>query len=268
MPLTTCTPDSELRGGRTIGSDVRSAFCARLGHSFVDDALFDLSVRHRSWCAEHGGVESNERLEFLGDAVLGVVVTDFLFRQAPEMSEGVLARRRSELVNATTLARVARRIGLGEVLALGRGEDITGGRDKTSILADAMEAVFGAVYLDGGAVAATHVILDLLADDIDGVLRGERDSDHKSRLQELAAQRSAELPRYELSETGPEHDKRFTATVTVAGVGGSGTGRTKKEAEQAAASEAAERLLRASDEVSAPEAATEPIDHAPGGDDG
>ena len=266
--MTTCTPDSEVRGGRTIGSDARPEFCARLGHTFVDDALFDLSVRHRSWCAEHGGVESNERLEFLGDAVLGVVVTDFLFRQAPGMSEGVLARRRSELVNATTLARVARRIGLGEVLALGRGEDITGGRDKTSILADAMEAVFGAVYLDGGAGAATHVILDLLADDIDGVLRGERDSDHKSRLQELAAQRSADLPRYELSETGPEHDKRFTATVTVAGVGGSGTGRTKKEAEQAAAREAAEHLLRDGDPVSAPRRATDPIDHAPGGDDG
>ena len=187
-------------------------------------------------------MESNERLEFLGDAVLGVIVTDYLYRASPESSEGVLARRRSELVNATALAAAARSIDLGAALLLGRGEDLTGGRDKTSILADAVEAVFGAVYLDGGIVAATSVVLDLLEPRILEVLGGGVDSDAKSRLQELAAQHGGELPRYELSETGPEHDKRFRAVVRAGGFTGSGEGRTKKEAEQAAARDVADLL--------------------------
>jgi ribonuclease-3 len=171
-----------------------------------------------------------------------VVVTDYLFRASPESSEGVLARRRSELVNATALAAAARGIDLGASLLLGRGEDLTGGRDKTSILADAIEAVFGAVYLDGGIVAATSVVLDLLEPRILEVLGGGVDSDAKSRLQELAAQHGGDLPRYELSETGPEHDKRFDAVVRAGGFVGRGQGRTKKEAEQAAARDVADLL--------------------------
>lgn len=221
----------------------RDELCDRLQYHFDDDALLDLALRHRSWCAEHGAVDSNERLEFLGDSVLGVVVTDHLYRGSPGSSEGVLARRRSELVSANALAGVARSIGLGDVLALGKGEESTGGRAKTSILADAMEGVIGAVYLDGGIEAARAVVLGLLDERIDGVVSGDVASDHKSRLQEFAAHRFGELPRYDLTEEGPEHEKVFRAVVRLRGeCFGSGEGRTKKEAEQAAARQATEQL--------------------------
>ncbi len=192
-----------------------------------------------------------------------MVVTDYLFRASPESSEGVLARRRSELVNATALADAARGIDLGAALLLGRGEDLTGGRDKTSILADAIEAVFGAVYLDGGIVAATSVVLDLLEPRILDVLGGGVDSDAKSRLQELAAQHGGDLPRYELSEAGPEHDKRFRAVVRAGGFTGTGEGRTKKEAEQAAAREVADLLGSAGDRQ---RPSDEQAGHEPGAD--
>jgi ribonuclease-3 len=247
MPSTTSSPGSDPIGTDVAtepgGPDPVEALCERLGYRFADADLLQLALRHRSWCAEHGNVASNERLEFLGDAVLGLVVTDHLFRTAPSTSEGVLARRRSELVSATALASVARSIGLGGALWLGKGEQATGGRSKTSILADAMEGVLGAVYLDGGLGAAASVVLRLLDERITGVVAGDVASDHKSRLQELAAQRFGELPRYELSEAGPEHAKEFEAVVLLGGDAyGSGAGRTKKEAEQAAAREAWERL--------------------------
>ncbi len=238
MPSTTSLQSSD---GDPV--DPHDVLCARLAYRFTDPSLLDLSLRHRSWCAEHGSVESNERLEFLGDAVLGVVVTDHLYRTSPEMNEGVLARRRSELVSAAALAEVARSVDLGAALSLGKGEESTGGRDKTSILADAMEAVIGAVYLDGGVSASTTMILHLLDGRIDEVVHGGLASDHKSRLQEHAARHFGQLPRYELSEDGPEHEKRFAARVLLDGVvWGEGEGRTKKEAEQAAALAAVRRL--------------------------
>lgn len=188
-------------------------------------------------------MESNERLEFLGDAVLGLIVTDHLYRTSPEQNEGVLARRRSELVSAAALAAVARSVDLGDALLLGKGEEATGGRDKTSILADAMEAVIGAVYLDGGMSASTTMVLRLLDGRIDEVVHGGLASDHKSRLQEYAARHFGQLPRYELSEDGPEHEKLFAASVQLDGmVWGEGEGRTKKEAEQAAALAAVRKL--------------------------
>lgn len=249
MPSTTSSHGSEPTIAAGPGTDVavrpspRDALCDRIGHRFADGRLLDLALRHRSWCAEHGGVDSNERLEFLGDAVLGVVVTDHLFHVSPSSSEGVLARRRSELVSAIALAGVARSIGLGEVLLLGKGEESTGGRAKTSILADAMESVIGAVYLDGGIDAARSVVLGLLDERIDGVVSGDVASDHKSRLQEVAARHFGELPSYQLSEAGPEHQKVFHAVVRFGDrEWGSGDGRTKKEAEQAAAREATARL--------------------------
>jgi ribonuclease-3 len=243
MPSTTSSHESESVVVPAVDPNPRETLCARLGYRFADDALLDLALRHRSWCAENGAVASNERLEFLGDAVLGLVVTDHLFRSAPGSSEGVLARRRSELVSALALAGVARTIGLGDALLLGKGEESTGGRAKTSILADAMESVLGAVYLDGGVGAATSVILQLLDERIDGVVSGELASDHKSRLQEVAAHRFGELPQYLMTEDGPEHEKRFRAVVRLGGVEwGAGEGRTKKEAEQAAAREASDRL--------------------------
>ena len=240
---------SSHRGGEQAR---RAELCRRIEHRFADDTLLELALRHRSWCSEHGGVESNERLEFLGDSVLGLVVTEHLFAGSPTSSEGVLARRRSELVSANALAGVARSIGLGDVLRLGKGEEATGGRTKTSILADAMEGVIGAVYLDGGLQAARSVVLGLLDERIDGVVSGDVTSDHKSRLQEMAARRFGELPRYEISEYGPEHEKVFRAVVRLAGDRwGAGEGRTKKEAEQAAARETTRLLSQRHDEPAA-----------------
>ncbi|MHB1138542.1 MAG: ribonuclease III [Microthrixaceae bacterium] len=254
MPSTTSSPDSEVDH-----VDPRDELCRLLGYQFTDPRWLDLALRHRSWCAENGAVASNERLEFLGDSVLGLVVTDHLFRAAPDTSEGVLARHRSELVSAAALAEVARSVQLGAALALGKGEESTGGRNKTSILADGMEAVIGGVYLDGGIGASTTLVLHLLEDRIGDVLYGGLASDHKSRLQELAAHRFGHLPRYLLSEDGPEHEKHFWARVELGGTEwGRGEGRTKKEAEQAAARRAFERLQKEPDDVtvSVPDAAT------------
>lgn len=238
MPSTTSSHGSE-----PDDPDPREALCARLAYRFDDPGLLELALRHRSWCSENGAVESNERLEFLGDAVLGIVVTDHLFRAGPDASEGVLARHRSELVSAAALAAVARSIQLGAALRLGKGEDSTGGRDKTSILADALEAVIGAVYLDGSMAAASELVLGLLADRIDEVVDGGLASDHKSRLQEIAARRFGQLPRYRLEEGGPEHQKWFRAAVELDGAPwGTGEGRTKKAAEQSAALAAIDRL--------------------------
>ncbi len=215
-----------------------------LGYDFEDPGLLELALRHRSWCAENGGVPSNERLEFLGDSVLGLVITDHLYASSPDEPEGVLARRRSELVNTVMLAEISAEVGLGSWIQLGKGEETTGGREKASILADALEAVFGAIYLDSGLEASRAVIVRLYGDRLVDVADGAFMTDHKSRLQELSAQRFGELPRYELTGSGPEHAKLFSASVAIDGHElGTGEGRTKKEAEQAAASEAYENLL-------------------------
>jgi ribonuclease-3 len=193
-------------------------------------------MAHRSWCAETPGVKSNERLEFLGDAVLGLVVTDHIFRTYPELPEGELAKVRAAVVNAGALAELAAELDLGRALHLGKGEDASGGREKPSILADAMEAVIGAVYIDGGYDAARSLIMGLLGDRIEEAAAGPGGQDFKTRLQELAAQRFDQLPQYAVDDEGPDHAKRFFATVRIAGdVRGSGEGRSKKQAEQAAA---------------------------------
>jgi ribonuclease-3 len=185
----------------------------------------------------HSG--SNERLEFLGDAVLGLVVTDHLFVTYPTMAEGELAKVRASVVNSEALAEVAVSLGLGASLLLGKGEDASGGREKSSILADAMEAVIGAVYLDGGWAAAAPLVMQLLGERIEEAAAGPGGQDYKTRLQELAAREFDQLPRYEVSDDGPDHAKRFFATVLVEGVPrGRGEGRSKKHAEQGAAREA------------------------------
>jgi len=185
-------------------------------------------MAHRSWCAETPGEASNERLEFLGDAVLGLVVTDHLYLTYP------------------ALAEVATEVGLGPALLLGKGEDSSGGREKPSILADAMEAVIGAVYLDGGWDAASSLIMRLLGDRIEEGAAGPGGQDYKTRLQELAARRFDQLPRYDVTDEGPDHAKRFFATVTLGGVRrGTGEGRSKKQAEQQAAREAWHELSAA-----------------------
>jgi ribonuclease-3 len=194
------------------------------------------ALTHRSWCAEFAGHESNERLELLGDAVLGLVVTDFAFRAYPELAEGELAKVRADVVSAVVLAQVAGALGLGPAMFLGKGEDASGGRDKASILADAIEALIGAVYLDGGWDAASELVLVLLGHRIAEAASGPGVADYKTRLQELAARRFECLPRYEVADRGPDHAKHFSATVEVAGgIRGTGEGRSKKQAEQAAA---------------------------------
>lgn len=242
------SPTVDLSTGLRSDGTIRRLSVA-LGYDFADPTLLELALRHRSWCSEHGGAESNERLEFLGDAVLGLVVTDHLYATNPGLAEGVLARCRSELVNARVLARIAEQLDLGSAVLLGRGEDATGGREKTSILADAMEAVFGAVYLDGGIEAAGRVVLGLLGPAIERVTSGDPGTDYKSLLQELVVQTHDEVPRYELSEAGPDHDKWFEAVAWIGEVAvGRGGGRSKKQAEQAAAGVAWRSMTEAAEQ--------------------
>jgi ribonuclease-3 len=215
----------------------------RLGVKIRSRALLEMALTHRSFAYEQGKVDTNERLEFLGDAVLGIVVTDALYREYPALPEGDLAKMRAALVNMTVLADVAREVGLGEAVLLGRGEAMTGGREKPSILADTLEAFFGAIYLDRGMSASSKVILDLFLPRIRGQVEGGTVQDYKTTLQELAAARLGTMPEYRIEESGPDHAKRFSATLLLAGeVYGSGSGRSKKEAEQAAAKVAVERL--------------------------
>lgn len=201
-------------------------------------------MAHRSWCAENPGNGSNERLEFLGDAVLGLVVTAHVYRLYPDLPEGHLAQVRASVVNSATLAETADELGLGEYLLLGKGEDASSGREKPTILADAMEAVIGAVYLDGGWSAAEDLVLRVLGERISDAAAVPGSGDYKTRLQEMAARTFEVLPRYEVVGTGPDHAKHFEATVVLAGrVVGEGSGRSKKQAEQAAAREAWNTLV-------------------------
>jgi len=198
---------------------------------------------HRSWCAEHPGWDSNERLEFLGDAVLGIVVTDNLFRAYPDLPEGELAKVRASVVSAAALSEVAVELRLGEALLLGKGEDGSGGREKPSILADALEAVLGIVYMEMGPRPAADLVMRLLGERIAEAASGPGGPDYKTRLQELVARRFEGVPRYEVDDDGPDHAKRFFARVRVDGlVRGEGQGRSKKQAEQSAARDAWERL--------------------------
>ncbi|MFD9892777.1 ribonuclease III [Amycolatopsis sp. NPDC059027] len=224
----------------------------------LDPELLRLSLTHRSYAYENGGLPPNERLEFLGDAVLGLVVTDHLYTTHPELPEGQLAKLRASVVNMHALAGVARGLGeggLGAHLLLGKGEELTGGRDKASILADGLEAVIGAVYLQHGIEVARKLVHHLF----DGLLaeapRRGAGLDWKTSLQELTASAGFGVPEYRVEDTGPDHRKEFTATVLVGGRDyGRGTGSTKKEAEQKAA-EMAWRAL--TDEIAAAKQAEE-----------
>jgi ribonuclease-3 len=219
----------------------------RLGHTFSDITLLQHALAHRSWCGEQeGGAPSNERLEFLGDAVLGLVVAQYSYHRFPDFPEGMLAKVRSAVVNARVLAQVAEDLGVGDVLLLGRGEEASGGRSKASILSDAFEAILGAVYLDAGWDAAELLILRELSDHIARAGGSPDDFDHKSRLQEKAVRDGGGTPRYVVVGSGPDHDRAYVAEVFVGGtLWGSGEGRSKKDAEQEAARNAWEGLNRA-----------------------
>ena len=208
-------------------------------HIVVDPELLLLALTHRSFAYENGGIPTNERLEFLGDSILGQAVTVKLFRDNPDLDEGELAKRRASLVSSAALAEVGRSIGLGPFIRLGRGETMTGGADKPSILADTVEAIIGAVYLDAGGDAATALVLRLVAPLMLDPARFGAAMDPKTSLQEIAARRGAPAPVYTVAESGPDHNKHFVATVTVGGLAeASGEGSSKKQAEMAAALEA------------------------------
>lgn len=229
-----------------------TAFEKALGHKFSDRKLLEMALTHRSFANEQGRRTHYERLEYLGDAVLGLVAAEWLYAKFPDEAEGELSRRKSWMVSARLLFRRAKQLGLGELLMLGVGEERSGGRDKVNLLADSLEAVFGAVYLDGGFKAARAVILPLLE-----ISLSEREAatfDAKTRLQELVQARGWELPEYRVAgEEGPDHSKRFTIECWLAGsLAGTGAGESKKLAEQRAAATALAALREASAEVAEP----------------
>jgi len=216
----------------------RSALTRALGVS-IDAEMLELALTHRSWAYENGAVATNERLEFLGDSILGQAVTVMLYTSYPLLAEGDLAKRRASLVSSVALAEVARAIGLGQHLKLGKGEELTGGREKSSILADTVEAIIGACYLDCGGDAATALVLRLIDPLMADPDRFGTAMDPKTSLQELAAQRGLSVPVYEINDDGPDHSKVFTATVIVGDDAiATGTGTSKKQAEMSAALEA------------------------------
>lgn len=216
----------------------------------IDEPLLDHALTHRSYAYENGGLPTNERLEFLGDSVLGLVVTESLYRDHPDMAEGQLAKLRAAVVNMRALAQVARGLGVGDYLLLGRGEESTGGRDKASILADTMEALIGTVFLAQGLEHArvfVHHLLDPLMQSSASLGAG---LDWKTSLQELSASGSFGTPEYRVSEEGPDHEKTFTARVHIGDeVLGEGVGRSKKEAEQKSAELAWNELTRRANAV-------------------
>ena len=229
--------------GRTVPSTLLRALAVPISAAALERALV-----HRSFAYEHGGLPTNERLEFLGDSVLGLVVTDTLYRGHPHLPEGQLAKLRAAVVQMGALAEVARELSLGAYVRLGRGEQVTGGRNKPSILADTLEAVIGAVYIDCGLDEARALVHRLFDPVIARSARLGAGLDWKTSLQELTAVKMLGVPDYQVEESGPDHQKSFRATVRVGGrMLGSGQGRTKKAAEQQAA-EAAWRAITAESE--------------------
>ncbi len=222
--------------------DDLAVLAGRLGVA-IDLSVLQHALTHRSYAYENGGAPDNERLEFLGDAVLGIIVAEALFRDYPDVAESALAKYRSAVVNARTLAEVANELGIGDFVLLGRGEETTGGRAKVSILADAMEAVLGAVYLELGIEAAADVVHRLLDGRMSQAARLGAGLDWKTSLQELGARSGAGVPTYEVEASGPDHAKHFAAVVVVGShVRGEGAGPSKKIAEQEAAAAAYDAL--------------------------
>ena len=209
-----------------------------LGYRFNSAEQLTVALRHSSFVNEQPqtGITSNERLEFLGDAVLNLAISHLLMKRYPDLTEGELSRNRAQLVNETELAAIAREIGLGPHLLLGKGEALTDGREKNSILADATEAVIAAIYLDGGFDAASGFVENQFRERLRCTNRTRYETDFKSMLQERVQSIHHEVPRYEvLDEIGPDHDKTFRIQMTVAGITAQGDGKSKKMAEQEAA---------------------------------
>jgi ribonuclease-3 len=223
----------------------------RIGYTFRDAELLERSLTHKSYANENRVSYHNERMEFLGDAVLSLVISEYLMKDCPDSTEGDLSRLRAAVVSEPALAAISREIGLGHYLLLGKGEDHTGGRNKDSLLADCLEALIAAVYLDAGKDAATSLILRLFEEVIKKTSSSGGSLDYKTGLQELCQEQLKQLPEYRIvSETGPDHQKQFEIEVWIKGqLSGRGTGKSKKEAEQRAAREALEKLSEKTNSV-------------------
>lgn len=232
------------KSDRQLGSGAIDEWTANIaGHVFDDRGLLDLWRAHRSWCAESGSKPSNERLEFLGDAILQWIVTEWIYRSHPDQSEGTLSELRKSLVNTDALAATARRIGLGQWLLLGAGEDAGGGRDKASILADALEALIGALYLDGGRETARRFVEDLFEGQSTERIDRLDEFDARSHLIRVCVREFHRPPKVEITSHGAAHEPVFLAEIVINGdVMGRAQGRTKKAAAQAASSLALEAL--------------------------
>ncbi|MGC7870454.1 ribonuclease III [Desulfosporosinus sp. SYSU MS00001] len=253
MPVSAKTDGKSVRkryGFVSSKKDLGLNLAKRLGLDVPPNRLFITALTHPSYVFENpqSGRENNQRLEFLGDAILDFVVAEYLYLNYPERPEGELTKMRAAVVNETTLARKAHEISLGQELLLGKGEQVSGGRERPSILADAWEAVIGAIYLQYGFQEARRVILEMLKPAIEGVAEGNY-GDYKTMLQEKAQRQEIEVSYQILAEEGPDHNKSFTAGVFLQGkLMGKGIGRTKKEAEQHAAQQVLENWGKANDE--------------------
>lgn len=215
---------------------------ARLGLD-IRQELLQLAFTHRSFAYENGLTETNERLEFLGDSVLGLVVTEELYTKYPDLDESRLSPLRSGIVNMRALAEIARSLELGQYIRIGKGEELTGGRDKNSLLADSLEALIGAIYLSSGFSETQRIVRNLIGETLESAMSKGAGLDGKTSLQELAAARKLSAPEYQVTESGPDHDKTFVATAVVGGEAiASGEGKSKREAEQIAARIAYEKL--------------------------
>jgi ribonuclease-3 len=216
----------------------------RIGYTYTTTELLERSLTHKSYANENRVPYHNERMEFLGDSVLNLIISEYLMKSSPDSTEGDLSRLRAAVVSEPALATVAREIGLGDYLLLGKGEDQTGGRNKDSLLADCLEALIASLYLDGGKDAAEAFVLRFFEEMLKRTCRSGGTLDYKTLLQELCQERLKQLPDYRVvSETGPDHQKQFEVELSVKSeVYGRGRGRNKKEAEQKAAKEALEKL--------------------------
>ncbi len=227
---------------RFLTSNLYSELLSQLGTE-VDAELLELAFTHRSFAYEAGLSATNERLEFLGDSVLGLVVTEELYRKYPDLDESRLSPLRSGIVNMRALADIARSLSLGKYIRLGKGEEVTNGRDKNSLLADAFEALIGAIYMTSGFAKTAECLIRLITPTLDSAMAMGAGLDGKTALQELVSSLGKSSLEYQVSESGPDHDKNFTADAVVAGeVIASGSGKSKREAEQAAARSAFEKL--------------------------